>query len=120
MTDALLEYLLTVETLAWEASGKGDVDFFSSYLTEDALAVASHGRFDKATVLAALAERRDRSLEVRIHGARLVHLGPDTVVLSYQATVEADASTFGVYATTAYVRRDGVWFAAFNQLTPMG
>lgn len=44
--------------------------------------------------------------------------------MSYQSIVDAKAdgepSTFAVFATTAYVRRDGVGYEAFNQLTPNG
>lgn len=118
MSGPLTEYLLNLEELAWEANGKGDADFYASYLTNDAIAVASTGRYDKATVLAALAERRGPAPTVRIRGPRLMSLGPDVALLTYHATVKTTGKTFGVYAATVYVRRGGVWYAAFNQLTP--
>lgn len=54
--DAMREYLLNLEELAWEANRKGDAGFYAAYLTEDALAVASRGRLDKAAVVATVSD----------------------------------------------------------------
>ena len=98
-----------------QANIKGDGEYYRTHLADEALAVASFGVFDKATIVQQVSENRNPFTAMRLEDMRVLPLGDVSALVTYKMHIEAARDgqpfTFSVYATTVW-RRDGEqWLA---------
>jgi len=116
--------IIEVMDKAWEANRNGDAAFYDRFLTDDPVSVSQWGvESDREAILKTLAENRNPYTRTEQSGHRVIELTPDSVVNTSLVEIDVlmngtDKQTMRVYATTALVRRDGVWKAALFQITP--
>ncbi|MBG0827341.1 nuclear transport factor 2 family protein [Planomonospora sp. ID67723] len=116
--------LIELSEKAWEANRNGDAEFYARFLVEAPLSVSQWGLVDdREAILRGFAENRNPYTRTEQSDHRVVALGEDGAV--HTSTVEIDVlmngtekQTMRVFATTAFVRRDGEWKAALFQITP--
>jgi hypothetical protein len=117
----LTSTLLTEEKAAWDANLAGDGDYYDKWLLDDAIAVSPWGVLDRHSAVATIRENRNPYTNYRLDDAKSVAMGPDAAILTYRAEVtgenDGEPFTHTVYASSGYVRRDGVWRGAFHQQT---
>jgi hypothetical protein len=116
---ATLEDLVAVERKLWDAAG-GDDAGYAALLADGALHVfPGVGVLDRDAVLRAVAAATPWE-SYTIDDPRLVDLGDGAAALVYRTRAQrAGASAYIAAMTSVYVRRDGSWFLAAHQQTPL-
>ncbi|MBL0121828.1 MAG: nuclear transport factor 2 family protein [Betaproteobacteria bacterium] len=121
MSSTDIEFFLNLESSVWKALVCGDPTADASLLAENFLGVYSTGfagRDEHVGQLAVGPIARAYSLS----NARVIHLCPDTVVLSYLATWSrhgsgSDAGQERTYISSIWQHQNGVWRNVFSQDT---
>lgn len=115
----LLEQLAACEERVWDALVRGDRAADAAALDEDFLGVYATGfagRDEHAGQLAAGPTVESYTLS----DLRLLHLGPDHVLLAYRATYgrPGRSASDAMYVSSVWRRREGGWVNVFSQDTP--
>ena len=117
---ALRDSLLALEREFWDASSRGEGDFYRHNVTDDGVFVfpAPTGTIDRETC-ASVVDGNDAPWEwYRIEDVHLVELCAEAAVVSYRAEAKPDGSNpFSMLVGSAYARRAGRWLLAFHQQT---
>ena len=118
MTDPETTMLWQLEERFWTQGS----DFYDDNLSAECIMVfpAPAGILDRARVFAALS-RAARWSSVSIEQRNVLDLSAATVVLSYRAEAKGSGGgnrSYCAFASSLYVKRDGVWKLAFHQQTP--
>jgi hypothetical protein len=112
---------VALETQVWEAMRTGDPQAEANLLSDDFVGVYSVGIAGKENHAAALANG-PVVVSYEIHGARLIELTDDHVLLCYRAVfvgVGESAPTTSNYISSLWSRRDGEWLNVFSQDTEL-
>ena len=121
MNPTEVEFFVNLESKVWAALMSGDARADGSLLTEDFLGVYSSGfagRDEHVGQLVSGPSVRSYSLS----NARVMHLCPGTVVLSYLATwarhgLESATQQERTYISSIWKLEHGVWRNVFSQDT---
>jgi hypothetical protein len=112
--DAQVRATLTdLETKSWVAWEGHDGKFFDGFLSDDHIEVGVAGPIGKKSVVAGVAGSGCSVASYKLGEMRFSRISRDTAVLVYRA--EQDTKCGGVpvpspvWATSVYVKRDGLW-----------
>ena len=116
----LKETLLHREHDFWKANLAGDGAYYAAALPDDALVVSPWGVQDRDAVVAGVSANAVPYTGYEIDEGRGVPPTRHNALLTYRARGSGEQGgnpfTHTVYATSAYVRRDGEWTGgAFHQ-----
>jgi ketosteroid isomerase-like protein len=111
-----------LEQQGWEAlaSGQG-AEFYGRVMAEDALTVVPGMVLDRRQTLASW-EGMSLWSEYRLSGQRVIPLGRDAALITYEVTASrpGDERPYHAQLTSVYVASgDGDWQLAFHQQTPL-
>jgi len=123
MTKAQSQKLIvSTEKKLWEAWKAKDTKPFKSYLAADSVMIGDAG---VATKTEALKELEGMGCDVKsyeLSDIKVTFLNNDAALMTYKAaqdgTCNGQAIPASVWASSAYVKRGGKWFAASHQETP--
>ena len=114
--------IIATERKLWEGWKTKDIKPFKTYLTADSVMIGDAGVATKAE---ALKELESMSCEVKsyeLSDIKVTFLNNDAALLTYKAaqdgTCGGQAVPPAVWASSAFVKRGGKWFAASHQETP--
>jgi ketosteroid isomerase-like protein len=110
--------LVALKAAAMRASETGDVDFYASYLADNAIGVTPSGVFNKQQILQGMKGITIKSSN--IEGSRAVALGPDAGLVTYRALFSAAGEApVEMFVSTLYRRYHDGWKGVFYQQTPL-
>jgi hypothetical protein len=114
--------IISTEKKLWEAWKNKQSKVFKTYLSADSVMIGDAGVATKAE---AVKELEDMACEIKsyeLSEIKVLFLNNDAALMTYKA---AQDGTCGgqpvppaVWASSAYVKRGGKWFAASHQETP--
>ena len=114
--------IVTTEKKLWEAWKAKNTKVFKTYLSADSLMIGGAGVANKTE---ALKELDGMSCEIKsyeLSDIKVLFLNADAALMTYKATQDGTCSGNpvppSVWASSAYVKRGGKWFAASHQETP--
>lgn len=113
--------LLELEHQGWSTLCDGSgAEFYGRLMTPEALMVLAHGlALDRQAVVASLNEAPPWQ-SYDISNERLVEVDEHTAVLVYTARASRGSDDqFHALMSTVYTRRDGQWWLALYQQTPV-
>lgn len=114
------EVLLSLKEEALEATKNADSDFYENYLDKDALAIVPAGVFDKNAIVQQMGSSQSAFRSLSVNDTKAVALSPESGFVTYKAVFEKpDKTTFEVFVTTIYAKRDGGWKGILYQQTPV-
>ena len=124
MTRATSQKLIIgTERKLWEGWKKGDYKVFHSSLSNDSIMIGDTGVADKATALKAMEGAKCQVTSYELSDIKVMFLNNDAALVTYKATQDATCGgekiPAAIWATSAYVKRSGKWFAASHQETPV-
>jgi hypothetical protein len=118
---ALQDTLTRLENRSWEAWKNRDGQFFQQFLSDDHVEVGFTGVAGKAAIVAFVASPVCLVKSYAVENFTLTIFNENTALLTYRA--EQDTSCGGkavpspVWASSLYVRQNGVWLNALYQQT---
>jgi len=114
--------IVSTEKKLWDAWKNKDTKVFKTYLSADSVMIGDAG---VATKTEALKELEGMACEVKsyeLSDIKVAFLNNDAALMTYKAvqdgTCNGQAVPPTVWASSAYVKRGGKWFAASHQETP--
>ena len=114
--------IISTEKKLWEAWKAKDMKAFKANLSADSVMVNDSGVSSKAD---ALKEMESASCEVKSYALsdiKVMFMNNDAAIITYKsmqdATCGGQAVPAAVWASSAYVKRGGRWYAASHQETP--
>jgi len=114
--------IISTEKKLWEAWKAKDMKAFKANLSADSVMVNDSGVSSKAD---ALKEMESASCEVKSYALsdiKVMFMNNDAAIITYKSTQDAtcggQAVPAAVWASSAYVKRGGRWYAASHQETP--
>ena len=114
--------IISTEKKLWEAWKAKDMKVFKANLSADSVMVNDSGVSSKAD---ALKEMESVSCEVKSYALsdiKVMFMNNDAALITYKSTQDAtcggQAVPAAVWASSAYVKRGGRWYAASHQETP--
>jgi hypothetical protein len=122
MTRAMSQKLIIgTEKKLWESWKTGNFKFFRSTLSADSIMVGESGVADKTASLKNLEDEKCEVKSYELSDIKVTFLNNDAALITYKAaqdgTCGGQAIPPAVWATSAYVKRNGKWFAASHQET---
>ena len=115
--------IIATERKLWEGWKNKDVKPFKAYLSADSVMIGDAG---VATKTEGIKELETMACEVKsyeLSDIKVMFLNSDAALMTYKATQDAtcggQAAPPAVWASSAYVKRGGKWFAASHQETPV-
>ena len=111
--------LVALKAAAMRATEKADVDFYASYLADNAIGVTPSGVYNKQQILQGMKNGKTFK-STNIEGSRAVALGPDAGLVTYRATFAAPGEPpVEMFVSTLYRRYHDGWKGVFYQQTPL-
>lgn len=114
--------IVATEKKLWEAWKAKNIKVFKTYLSADSVMIGVAGVANKTE---SLKELEGLSCEIKsyeLSDIKVVFLNGDAALMTYKATQDGTcggtAVPSAVWASSAYVKRGGKWFAASHQETP--
>ena len=114
--------IISTEKKLWEAWKAKDMKVFKANLSADSVMIGDTGVASKAD---ALKEMESMTCEVKSYSLsdiKVMFMNNDAALMTYKATQDATCGgqqvPAAIWATSAYVKRGGRWFAASHQETP--
>jgi len=115
----LQQELLDIERGGWTAISERDADYYRKLILPDTVVVDDEGIHKGVELVEKIKKVEMKSSIKRIGNSKLVLLDADCVALTYRIDLELEIGDIGIYASSVYVRRDGVWKLALHQQTPI-
>lgn len=114
-----VQFFVGLETRVWEALVSGDQEADRAMLSADFLGVYPTGFSDREQHVAQLRGGATMTAYT-LRDARVVHVTPETVMLSYRAEYTAVGSERedAMYISSLWQQRQGRWWNTFSQDTP--
>lgn len=111
--------LVALKAAAIRATEKADVDFYASYLADNAIGVTPLGVFSKQQILEGMRSGKTFKSS-KIEDSRAVALGQDAGLVTYRATFEVPGEPpVEMFVSTLYRRYHDGWKGVFYQQTPL-
>lgn len=112
-TTAIAAHLRRMKDGALRATREHDVAYYDAYVADDAIGIFPYGTFDKAAVLAQVAQPRPSFRALGIEDERVTVLSEDCGLVTYTARYHDRR----VATSTLFLRRTGEWRAVLYQQT---
>ena len=113
--------IISTEKKLWEAWKTSNIKVFRSTLSADSVMVGDSGVNDKTASLKELEGTKCDVKSYELTDIKVTFLNNDAALITYKATQDAtcggQAIPPAVWATSAYVKRGGKWYAASHQET---
>lgn len=114
--------IVSTEKKLWEAWKSKDIKPFKSYLSADSVMIGDAGVANKTDSLKELESMECDVKSYELSDIKVVFLNSDAALMTYKAAQEGTCGGQtippAVWASSAYVKRGGKWFAASHQETP--
>ena len=114
--------IIATERKLWEAWKTRNLKAFKSYLSADSLMIGDAGVANKTEALKELETVECDIKSYELSDIKVTFLNGDAALLTYKAaqdgTCGGQAIPPSIWASSAYVRRGGKWWAASHQETP--
>jgi ketosteroid isomerase-like protein len=115
--------LVEMERKYWEAGLAGDLDFYMRGMAPESLNVFPEGIMDKDQMLEMM-QGTGRLVSYDLGEPTVMEINRDVGLITYRARFEDEdeqgkRTSYDVYSTSVYVRRQGQWQLAFSQMTPV-
>ena len=115
--------IISTEKKLWEAWKAKDMKVFKANLSADSVMIGDTGVASKAD---ALKEMETMTCEVKSYALsdiKVTFLNNDAALITYKGTQDATCGgqqvPAAIWASSAYVKRGGRWYAASHQETPV-
>lgn len=114
--------LIELEEKNWQANVNEDLSYFLEHTTDNMLAVAPFGIFDKHAIAAQIEKKQGAPFKsARIEDPRVMVLTNESALVTYKIMIEAIFQGKDIvlqrYSTSVYVKRNGDWKVSFSQQT---
>lgn len=118
----MFDELLDLEHEGWKSlCDSTGADFYGRIMTSDGVMVLAHGQvFDRQAVVASLNDAPAwRTYDIA--DERLIVLSDDHAILVYtgRAYRDEDEPAFVALMSSVYIRKEGMWYLALYQQTPV-
>jgi len=114
--------IISTERKLWEAWKKADMKPFRSYLSTDSVMIGDSGVSNKSDSLKTMEGMKCEVKSYELSDIKVTFLNNDAAIMTYKAvqdgTCGGQAVPPTVWASSAYVKRGGKWWAASHQETP--
>ena len=114
--------IISTEKKLWEAWKSKDYKVFKTNLAADSIMIGDSGVGTKADSLKELETSNCDVKSYALSDIKVTFLNNDAALITYKATQDAtcggQATPPAVWASSAYVKRGGKWYAASHQETP--
>ena len=114
--------IISTEKKLWEAWKNKQIKVFKATLTADAVMIGDAGVANKTESLKELESMACEVKSYELSDIKVTFLNNDAALMTYKAvqdvTCGGNAAPPSVWASSAYVKRGGKWFAASHQETP--
>jgi hypothetical protein len=114
--------IVSTEKKLWEAWKNKNTKVFKAYLSADSVMIGDAGVTTKTETLKELDEMACEVKSYELSDIKVAFLNNDAALMTYKsvqdATCNGQAVPPTVWASSAYVKRGGKWFAASHQETP--
>ncbi|MFN2531045.1 MAG: nuclear transport factor 2 family protein [Pyrinomonadaceae bacterium] len=113
--------IIATERKLWEGWKKGDMKPFNSYLSADSVMIGDGGVSNKATSIKEMSNMKCDVKSYELSDIKVTFLDSNAALITYKATQDAicggQAVPAAVWASSAFVKRGGKWYAASHQET---
>jgi Domain of unknown function (DUF4440) len=113
--------IIATEKKLWEAWKNKDMKPFRTYLSADSVMIGDNGVSDKTNAIKDLEGLKCEVKSYALSDIKVTFLDTNAALLTYKATQEAtcggETVPPAVWASSAYVKRGGKWWAASHQET---
>jgi hypothetical protein len=117
----VVEELHGLEERMWEANRKGDGDFYTQRLRDDAVVVSKYGVMDKAAIVPGIQANHNPYVKTDRSEERVIQVDEHTAIVSYRvdvvALVNGNEVELPSYATSVWNDESGEWLIVFHQQT---
>jgi hypothetical protein len=114
--------IIATERKLWEGWKNNDVKPFKSYLALDSVMIGDSGVANKDAAIKELGSMDCKVTSYELSDIKVTFLNNDAAIITYKskqdATCGGHALPAAVWASSAFVRRGGKWWAASHQETP--
>jgi len=114
--------MIATEKKLWEAWKNNDLKPFRSYMSADSITIGDNGVAGKNESIKMMESAKCEVKSYELSDVKVTFLNSDAALMTYKATQDANcggsAVPAAVWASSAYVRRGGKWYAASHQETP--
>jgi len=114
--------IVTTEKKLWEAWKNKNTKAFNTYLAADSVMIGDAGVATKTEALKELGSLPCEIKSYELSDIKVAFLNNDAALMTYKATQDGtcngQAVPAAVWASSAYVKRGGKWYAASHQETP--
>jgi hypothetical protein len=114
--------IVATERKLWEGWKTKNFKAFKTYLSADSVMIGDAGIANKTESLKELENLACEVKSYELSDMKVTFLNNDAALLTYKATQDGtcggQAIPASVWASSAYVKRGGKWFAASHQETP--
>jgi len=114
--------IIGTERKLWEAWKKKDFKVFKTNLSADSVMIGDEGIANKSDSLKAMEGMACEVKSYDLSDIKVTFLNNDAAIVTYKGTQDAtcggQAVPAAVWASSAYVKRGGRWYAASHQETP--
>jgi hypothetical protein len=112
-TTDIADHLRQMKDGALRATRENDVAYYDAYVADDAIGIFPYGTFDKAAVLAQVAQPQPSFRALGIEDEKVTVLSDDCGLITYTALYPDRR----VATSTLFLHRDGHWQAVLYQQT---
>jgi hypothetical protein len=114
--------IIGTERKLWEAWKNKDFKVFKSNLSADSIMIGDEGVANKADSLKAMEGMACEVRSYELSDIKVTFLNNDAALITYKAKQDAtcggQTTPAAVWASSAYAKRGGRWYAASHQETP--
>jgi hypothetical protein len=114
--------IISTEKKLWEAWKNKQSKVFKTYLSADSVMIGDAGVATKAEAVKELEEMACEIKSYDLSEIKVLFLNNDAAFMTYKAAQDGTCGgqpvPAAVWASSAYVKRGGKWFAASHQETP--
>ena len=114
--------IIATERKLWEAWKNNDLKVFNANLSKDSIMVGDAGVQTKDAAIKEMSGMQCKVNSYELSDIKVTFLNNDAALMTYKAAQDAtcggQAVPPAVWATSAYVKRGGKWWAASHQETP--
>lgn len=113
--------IIATEKKLWEAWKNADLKPFKAYLSADSVMIGDSGVANKTDSMNQMSSMKCEVKSYELSNVKVTFLNSDAALITYQGKQDAvcggQAVPPTIWASSAYVKRGGKWYAASHQET---